>query len=129
MGSLQFKTMNLSWYVIERAHSGAFLWGIITFDHFLYNFFIYWWILTNLVSKWPWERFLCENGLIILFGFNLTCLRTSASNSPNYLFCAWLQACGFTLYCDSEYIFIEPIFSQSFWALICQNWSINKENI
>ena len=27
---------------------------------------------------------------------------------------AWPHTCGFILYCDSEYIFTEPIFSQSF---------------
>ena len=116
-------------WVLKRSTVGPFLWGIISFEHFLYNFFIYWWILTNLASKWPWERVLGENGLIILFGFKLTCVRTSASNPHNYLFCAWPHAHGFTLYCDSEYIFTETIFSQSFWVLICKNRLINKENI
>ena len=85
---------------------------------FFYNFFIYWWILTNLVSKWPWERVLDENSLIILFGFTLTCVRTSKLNPHNYLFCAWPHICGFTLYCDSEYIFI------FFWSL---DWFMSKK--
>ena len=69
-------------WVLKRSTVGPFLWAIISFEHFLYNFFIYWWILTNLASKWPWERVLGKNGLIILFGFKVTCVCTSALNPP-----------------------------------------------
>ena len=110
-------------------HNGAPLWGIRTFDHFQCIFFIYSWILTNLVSKWSWGSISDEFGLITAYWLKFTCLRACVPHPPNYLFCICPHARCFSPICNSEYIFKQWTFSQSFWAIICQSRFINKEKM
>ena len=72
----------------------------------------------KLLTKLPWERVLGENGTIFLFGFKLMYVRTSARTLTCF---AYDRS-----YVVLLYIVILNIFSQSFWAVICQNRLIKK---